>query len=218
MKHKVAQGETLSSIAKCYGFSSIDIIYDHSDNSNFKALRPNPDIIHAGDEIFIPEITLAKLKVALNKKVTFVLKQPKEILSLLINFEEDEDTQGADKDAILIVDDVEYPSKSDSSGLVKWKLPKTSIRTGIVKLYLEPDQSEATHAFEVKLGELNPVSENTGIQARLNGLGFHCGNIDSKIKDKSEEAIRKFQKVNDLVIDGIAGTNTQQALENKYGC
>ncbi len=218
MKHKVVQGESLSSIASHYGFNTIDSIYNHSNNSDFKALRSNPDIIHVGDEVFIPELSPAKYKIELNKKVTFIRKYPKELLSLLINFEEDEENQGGDKDAILIVNDVEYPSKSDSSGLVKWKLPKTSKRTGLVKLFLEPDQNEATHAFEVKLGDLNPVSENTGVQARLNGLGFHCGNIDNKIKDKSEEAIRKFQKVNNLVVDGIAGTNTQQALENKYGC
>jgi hypothetical protein len=218
MKHKVVQGESLASIAKHYGFRSEDVIYNHSNNSDFKKLRPNPDIIHVGDEIFIPEINPAKYQVELNKKTTFIRKHPKENLSLLLNFEEDEDAQGAGIDAILIVDEIEYSSKSDADGLVEWKLPKTPIRTGMVKLFLEPDQNEATHAFEVKLGDLNPVSENTGIQARLNGLGFHCGKIDSKIKNKSEEAIRKFQKVNDLVVDGVAGKNTQQALENKYGC
>jgi hypothetical protein len=218
MKHKVIQGETLSSIAKHYGFGSIDVIYNHSDNANFKSLRPNPDIIHVGDEIYIPDIFPAKYQVELNKKITFIRKRPKETLSLLLNFEEDEETQGADIEAILIVDDVEYASKSDADGLVEWKLPKTSTRTGVVKLFLEPDQNEATHAFEVKLGDLNPVSENTGIQARLNGLGFDCGRIDNKLKDKSETAIRKFQEVNGLTVDGIAGLKTQQALENKYGC
>ncbi len=218
MKHKVKQGERLSSIAKYYGFGSADVIYNHSDNANFKSLRPNPDIIHVGDEICIPEINPAKYQIELNKKTTFVRKHPKETLSIMLNFEEDEETQGAGIDAILIVDDVEYTSKSDADGLVEWKLPKTSTRTGIVKLFLEPDQNEATHAFEVKLGDLNPVSENTGIQARLNGLGFDCGRIDNKLKDKSEAAIRKFQEANGLTIDGIAGLNTQQALEKKYGC
>lgn len=218
MKHKVVQGDSLSSIAKRYGFSSIDEIYNHSSNSDFKALRTNPDIIHVGDEIFIPEINPAKYQAELNKKMTFIRKHPKETLSLLLNFEEDEEKQGADINAILIVDEVEYESKSDANGLVEWKLPKTSTRTGVVQLFLEPDQTEATHAFEVKLGELNPVSENTGIQARLNGLGFYCGKIDNKLKEKSEAAIREFQEMNGLTIDGIAGTNTQQALENKYGC
>jgi len=218
MKHKVVQGDTLCSIAKHYGFGSINEIYNHSNNSDFKALRSNPDIIHVGDEIYIPDISPAKYQVELNKKITFIRKRPKETLSLMLNFEEDEETQGADIDAILIVDDVEYTSKSDADGLVEWKLPKASTRTGIVKLFLEPDQNEATHAFEVKLGDLNPVSENTGIQARLNGLGFDCGRIDNKLKDKSEAAIRKFQEANGLTIDGIAGLNTQQALEKKYGC
>ncbi len=218
MKHKVVQGETLSSIATRFKFSTIDTIYNHSNNSEFKALRPNPDIIHAGDELFIPETVPAKLKVELNKKVTFIIKKPKEILSLRINLEEDKDLQAANKDATLIVDDVEHSSKVDASGLVQWKLPKTSTRMGIVKLFLEPDQSEPTHAFEVKLGELNPISENTGIQARLNGLGFHCGKVDNKLKIKSNEAIRKFQQVNNLAIDGMAGPNTQQTLEKQYGC
>ena len=53
--HTVIRGDCLSSIAKQYGFSDYKTIYDHPQNQAFKQKRPNPNLIMAGDEIFIPE-------------------------------------------------------------------------------------------------------------------------------------------------------------------
>jgi hypothetical protein len=53
--HSARAGETLSKIANQYGFRNWRIIYDHPRNSAFRQRRPNPDLIHVGDEIFIPD-------------------------------------------------------------------------------------------------------------------------------------------------------------------
>ncbi len=218
MIHTVKQGETLSHIALHYGFPSIDTIYNHSDNADFKALRPNPNVIHPKDKIFIPEISPAKHPVDINKNTRFIIKRPKEALKLHLKLEEDNENTAANKEAILIVDDVKYNATIDGDGVAEWKLPKTLSRTGLVHLFIEPDDKQPTHVFEVKIGALDPVTENTGIQARLNGLGFQCGNVDNRLRDKSEDAIREFQQASNLTVDGIAGPNTQQSLEKQYGC
>lgn len=218
MKHVVKPGETLSSIALKYGFKSIDAIYNHAENEDFRERRSNPDVIYEGDSIFIPDMSPAKFSIEVNRTNRFTVSLPKEILSMHLVFEDDVDQQGANIEAVLIIDDIEYPAKSDGDALVQWKIPRTNTRKGLVKLFLESDKTEATHVFEVLLGDLNPVSENTGIQARLNNLGFNCGKVDNNIKEKSISAIKKFQEANNLTVDGVPGPKTLKALEDKYGC
>ena len=44
--HTVAQGECLSSIAYQFKLASWQVIYDDPHNADFKAKRPNPNLIY----------------------------------------------------------------------------------------------------------------------------------------------------------------------------
>lgn len=50
----VQQGDTVTSIAKQFGFANWADIYRSPANAAFRARRPNPDQIQAGDRIMIP--------------------------------------------------------------------------------------------------------------------------------------------------------------------
>ena len=52
----------------------------------------------------------------------------------------------------------------------------------------------------------------TQIQQALRNGGFYQGLIDGKIGPKTREAIRQFQRVNGLKVDGVAGPNTWARL------
>ena len=54
--HTVASGESLSLIAVAYGLPAAEwrAIYDHTNNAEFRALRPDPNLIYPGDELFVP--------------------------------------------------------------------------------------------------------------------------------------------------------------------
>lgn len=54
-RHIVQKGECLSGIAWEHGFTNWRKIYDHPNNAQFRAERPNPDLIYPGDTLFIPE-------------------------------------------------------------------------------------------------------------------------------------------------------------------
>lgn len=54
-KHTVKSGETLSAIARQHGIADWRTLYNHPDNAPFRQKRPNPNLIHAGDEIIIPD-------------------------------------------------------------------------------------------------------------------------------------------------------------------
>src|SRR5258705_11239877 len=54
--HTVRQGEHLSRLAKEAGLPSYLTIWNHSKNSDLKSKRKNPNVLHPGDEVFIPEM------------------------------------------------------------------------------------------------------------------------------------------------------------------
>lgn len=58
----------------------------------------------------------------------------------------------------------------------------------------------------------------TGVQFRLNALGFGAGPVDGKMGPKTEGAVRKFQKTYPpLRIDGVPGAQTQAKLVEVCG-
>lgn len=56
------------------------------------------------------------------------------------------------------------------------------------------------------------TSQNKVIQERLKKWGYYTGAIDGIIGPKSLAAIKKFQKNNGLVVDGIVGKKTAAAI------
>lgn len=56
------------------------------------------------------------------------------------------------------------------------------------------------------------TSQNKIIQQRLKSWGYYTGAVDGILGSKSIAAIKKFQKNNGLVVDGIVGRNTAAAI------
>ena len=52
------------------------------------------------------------------------------------------------------------------------------------------------------------------VQAALQNAGYYSGNIDGKIGGKTIEAIKQFQKDNNLKVDGVVGAGTWTQLKN----
>ena len=56
------------------------------------------------------------------------------------------------------------------------------------------------------------------MQLLLSGMGFDCGTADGVFGTNTENAVRKFQRKNGLVVDGVAGEKTLKLLYQKaYG-
>ena len=50
------------------------------------------------------------------------------------------------------------------------------------------------------------------IQERLNALGFKCGATDGIFGKKTQSGVKAFQASHGLVVDGIVGVKTRDAL------
>jgi hypothetical protein len=55
--YKVQPGDNLSSIAKRFGLPNWQAIYNSPENKMFRAKRPNPNLIIAGDVLMLPDST-----------------------------------------------------------------------------------------------------------------------------------------------------------------
>ncbi len=59
-KQRVGEGESSSSLAKKSGFFW-RTVWKHAENAQLKALRKDPNVLFADDEIFIPELQVKEV-------------------------------------------------------------------------------------------------------------------------------------------------------------
>jgi peptidoglycan hydrolase-like protein with peptidoglycan-binding domain len=84
-------------------------------------------------------------------------------------------------------------------------------------LTLLPKDGEPEH-FQLRLGSLDPITEISGIQARLRNIGIDCGPVDGRLGPKTREALISFQKANQLQPTGEPDEATRARLKEAHGC
>lgn len=216
--HIVEQGEYLSSIAKQYRFANYRTIYDHPQNAEFKRKRPNPNVIFPGDELFIPDKEERYESRSTEQRHRFRLKRPKLLLRIIVK--DDEGRPFANAAYTLRVEDQIYKGTTNGKGLVQQEIP-----IGAVSGDLTLERSRLT--WPLQIGHLDPVDEVivnkaiiTGMQARLNNLGFICGPVDGILGPKTNAAIKAFQKdvLKRADPDGEPDKATRDRLLSEHGC
>jgi hypothetical protein len=211
--HTVAQGECLTRIAERNGFADWKIIYNHPENAAFRKKRPDPNVIHVGDRIFIPDRETKAVKCPTGKAHSFQLRTPKRFLRLAV-----EDLAGARMKGAsyeLDVDGKTYTGATDADGILEQRIAvhaeEATLRVG-------------GRQWSIRIGHLNPMDDApdegaTGVQARLRNLGYDPGPVDGKVGPRTKSAIRAFQRDNPpLKIDGVCGPRTRAKLVEKHGC
>jgi Putative peptidoglycan binding domain len=215
--HTVKQGEYLSSIALDFGFSHWQTIYNHPQNADFKKKRPNPDILFPGDQVFIPDKEEKKESCSTDQKHEFQLKGLKAWLKIVLK---DYDGKAlAHQPYTLKVARLTLKGTTDGSGSLQQKIP-IGIDTGELRLH------KFNLTWNLRIGHLDPVHDEgtntaiiSGIQARLNNLGYHCGNVDGVLGPKTTQALKAFQRAalgyNDP--DGKPDKQTRDSLRQQHG-
>ena len=213
--YTIKQGDCLSSIAKAFGFSDWKTIYNDPNNGDFRAHRPNPNIIYAGDTLYIPDRNNRDEHAPSDKKHTYVMKSPKTWLRIVVR--DGQQAPAANCRYLLEIDGAPTPQRTTGSdGLIEEQIPADA-EAGLLTVWFA-DDAVTGHTWSLKLGHLDPVQTMTGIQARLSNLGYPCGDVDGIIGPLTRAAVRSFQEDNGLVVDGIPGPMTQGELRNLHGC
>jgi N-acetylmuramoyl-L-alanine amidase len=201
--HVVRQGECLSSIASANGFSDYRTIYDHPDNEAFRRKRPDPDVIHPGDEIVIPDKAVEPHECATGETHRFTIPRLRALARVAIR--ETDDQPCAETPYELRFGDEVRTGRTDEDGVLAEPVPATLESATLTLTDLDV---EITLAF----GEMDPIEEATGVQARLNNLGFWCGAVDGKVGPKTKAALAAFQASRGLVPTGALDDATRSRL------
>lgn len=215
--HTVEQGEYLASIAKDYGFSDWHTIYDHPENADLRKKRSNPNVLFPGDEIFIPDKDQKEESCPTEKRTRFQVHVPKAMLHIVLK-----DCEGQpikNQPYTLTIAWLTLTGTTDSAGSLQQKIP-IGIDTGKLSL----DKLGLT--WPLKIGHLDPVHDEdgdeaiiSGLQARLNNLGYHCGDVDGILGPRTTDALRAFQSdaLGRTDPDGVPDEQTRNALRQQHG-
>jgi len=219
-EHIVAEHEHLAGIAAQHGFSSIDSIWHHPENAKLQALRKNPNILFAGDRLFIPDRETKEVPKETDARHRFVAASARLELHVKVHDQgfqpihgEAEMTTGSDKVAMPQKGDIfEAPLRPDAKeALLDFPISKTARQRPRIR---------------TQPGRLDPLETLPGQQQRLNNLGYFAGFVKTATTDPKQIdlqlrwAVEEFQRdhMGQAQVDGVLGPNTLKKLKEVYGC
>jgi N-acetylmuramoyl-L-alanine amidase len=213
--YTVNQGDCLSSIADDFGLPDWSTIYNHPQNASFRTLRPDPNVIFPGDQLFVPDPRPRNESGATDQRHVFRLNVKTVKLRLVLL---DEDLQPMPDTAYtLTFDGNQIDGRTDGSGLLEHQIPARLSSAQIASKFTR-DGEETGYTWDLKVGQLDPPTELSGVQARLNNLGYNTGPVDGVQGPRTTDAIQQFQEKFGLKVDGIVGPITRNKLVEVHGC
>lgn len=208
-RHVVKQGECVASIAFAYGFHP-DTIWEAPENESLRQQRSSPHVLLPGDELVIPQKRKRTVSAPTGARHVFRRRAVPEIYRARFVDAEQQPRAG-----------VAYTFKAGSS-----VSEGTLDADGSFREWIPPDCDAAeiiltdngrTESYRVVLGQLAPVSELRGVQARLNALGYHCGAASGEWNHATELALQRFQESAGLAVTKTPDDATRAKLVALYG-
>jgi N-acetylmuramoyl-L-alanine amidase len=205
-EHTVVQGECITSIAQEYGFFW-ETLWNLPDNAELKRQRQDPNVLQPGDVVIIPEKRQKQVSCASEQTHRFQRRGCPAILRLRLLWD---DEPRANESYVLEVDGEYSSGTTDGDGRLEHPIAPNARRG---RLLVGESQDE----YVLDLGHIDPVDEISGVQSRLNNLGFICGETDGDLGPKTESALRAFQRKQDLPESGEIDDDTKARLVEIYG-
>jgi len=205
----VKEGDCIESIAEAHGLLW-KTIWNHPDNRDLRELRKNPNVLFAGDMLFVPDKKPKDETGATEQRHRFRRKGAPSKLHIRVL-----QTDGKPKGNVEYILDIEgalYKGTTTADGWIR-RVIVPNAKTG--KLVVV--ENGKFQELPLKLGYLDPVDKIAGVQQRLKNLGFDCGVEDGKVGDNTRVALRDFQRQYGLLESGEADEATRENLRRVHG-
>jgi hypothetical protein len=206
--HTLQQGDCISSIADQYRHFW-QTIWNHPNNQSLRELREDPDQLMPGDEIWVPDLRAGEESAAVDQRHQFRRRgvPAKLRLRFLIKGVPREN----DPYRIVIDGGEIVRGNLDGDGMMDVSIPPSAQRA---QVFIGEGANEARYEFQ--LGHIDPLNEISGIQRRLENLGYACPTT-GELDDRTRGAILAFQKGKGLEETGEPDDATQSAIRDAHG-
>ncbi len=196
----VKEGDSIESIAFEKGLLP-QKIWDLHDNEELKKARKDQNILLKGDKLTIPDLQIKQETRPTGKSHKFRRKAVPSMfrLQLFIN-----GSPRANEEYTLSIAGKETKKETDDKGVLE-SFVKPNVQSAELKI--------GNDIYELKFGELNPITEISGFQQRLNNLGFNCGPNDGEFGLKTKKGMNEFQSMFDLPVTEEINDETINKLE-----
>ena len=203
----IMQGDHVSQIAAKEGFGDYLRLWNLPENEALSKLR-NPNVLFPGDKLFVPELESKVESVPSDSRHRFLRFLPKLKLNLYIRNVDGE--PAADTEGVLSLDTGEsFRVITDDKGFIE-----QDIAPIVKKARLAINEFDID--FEMRIGDLDPVQETSGVRARLNNLGYFSG-YDSDETEQLTWAIEEFQMESGITPTGAMDAATESKLVEVHG-
>jgi hypothetical protein len=201
--YSAKQGDCIDSIAFENGFFW-QTIWNRPENADLKQSRGDPNILLPGDQVFIPSLQIKQVNAIDAKKHQF--KRLGVPAKLRVKIVKDDKPRCSERYRLTIDGDTKT-GQLDSSGVLDVSISPNAKHCTLI---VGTDQQR----FEFDLGGVDPVDAPSGMQTRLVNLGYDPGDINSP---SFFDALKLFQKENNLKITGKIDQATQDAMKSAHG-
>lgn len=203
IEYVVQQGDCLSSIAEQYGYLW-QTIWNH--NSALQSKRKNPNTLLPGDVVLIPAKNPKFVSRGVDNRHKFKRKgSPAKFRLVLERYNQ----LLANKKYELAIGDKIFRGSTDGNGLLEVAIPPNA-QSGLLRV--PEEQIEC----ELEFGFMDPLNEISGVQSRLQNLGFLTGELSGQLDDDTKEALQYFQMTFGLQPTGELDEATRQKLLERH--
>jgi hypothetical protein len=211
--YTVVQGDCLSAIALHFGFADWRTIYNHGNNAAFRQLRPNPNLIYPGDELYIPDTDTRTDGAPTDAWTQFKIDTQKTLIR--VRMMDGDNNPFANKKYQLDINGVLSDGTTGGDGMIEKEIP-ADCTEGKLTVWFDNDNTRPGVIWNLKMGHLDPWDQATGVQARLKNLGYDPGPVDGDIGPLTHAALSAFQFSQNLPVNGNADTATKNKLKELH--
>jgi hypothetical protein len=205
--HVVRAGEHLATIAHDAGLDP-EVVWGHPKNKELRDRRQDENILCEGDILSLPLEDDEPLPLVVGGENRFSAIVPEIETHLCFA-----DARGPFAGEAYVVEGLDAAIKGTTDG--DGKLTITApVTAKIAKIRFE----KRGLTFSALLGEMDPITEPSGVQLRLALLGYLVGPASGELDDVTVEALKAFQKAKGLTQNGAMDPPTLDRLKEAYGC
>ncbi len=211
--HVIRQGEYLTKLAHQKGFDA-DSVWNDSKNEDLKKKRVDPQQLQPGDILYVPDEAKTRLPIIVGASNAYVAQIPK--VPVLIRLQIGGEILEKEPFVILGVGPKPIEGATDEHGYLKATVP-VHVRE------IEVQLTARDRTLRVRVGNMDPLNELSGLQKRLTHLGFYqpsyAGTENYEAADPKQvmAALAAFQQSVKLPATGKLDEDTAKALVAAHG-